>query len=227
MTAYRRYGLYVVPEGAFYRSGAAWLGWDSVTGSRAVHPEIDGLPRPVSEITATPRNYGFHGTIKPPFRLADGMTERALRDAVAALCTSLAPVEIPALQLRRLGGFVAIVPVEASNALSHLAAEAVKGIDIFRSQPDQAELTRRRKAGLTERQEALLDKWGYPYVMDEFRFHLTLTGKLGSEAGTVAETLRPYFTPLLPNPFRIDSLCLVGEDETGMFHMLHRYTLSG
>lgn len=88
MTAYRRYGLYVVPEGAFYRSGAAWLGWDSVQGSRVVHPDIDGLPRPVSEITATPRKYGFHGTIKPPFRLADGMTERALRDAVAALCTT-------------------------------------------------------------------------------------------------------------------------------------------
>lgn len=227
MTAYRRYGLYVVPEGAFYRIGASWLGWDSVAGQALAHPALDGLPRPVEEITATPRKYGFHGTVKPPFRLADGLSEAALHDATGALCAALAPVEIPALSLRRLGGFVAVIPVEHSEPLSRLAADVVSGLDAFRAPASEAELAKRRKSGLSERQEYLLARWGYPYVMDEFRFHLTLTGKLGAEAAPMAERLRSHFTPVLPQPFLVNSLCLMGEDESGFFHVLHRYTLSG
>ena len=227
MTPYRRYALYVVPEDAFYRVGASWLGWDSVAGRATAHPGIDGLTRPVAEITATPRKYGFHGTMKPPFRLAGDVTEAALRDAASALCAQLAPVEIPALSLRRLGGFVAVVPAEPSPALAHLAAEVVKGLDSFRAAPGEAELAKRRKAGLSARQDDLLRQWGYPYVMEEFRFHLTLTGKLGADAGPVADLLRSHFAPVLPSPFRVDSLCLMGEDADGLFHVLHRYTLSG
>ena len=89
MTPYRRYALYVVPEDAFYRVGASWLGWDSVAGRATAHPGIDGLTRPVAEITATPRKYGFHGTMKPPFRLAGDVTEAALRDAASALSSAM------------------------------------------------------------------------------------------------------------------------------------------
>lgn len=227
MTTYRRYGIYAVPHCAFYARGASWLGWDSVAGCTVAPPTVEGLPRPVAEMTATPRKYGFHGTVKPPFRLAEGMTETALRDAAAALCTGLAPVEIPALTLRRLGGFVAVVPASPAPALAHLAAETVKGLDTFRAAPSQAELDRRRKSGLSARQEVNLVQWGYPYVMEEFRFHMTLTGRLGEDADRVAERLRKLFTPILPRPYRIDDLALVGEDAQGRFHVIHRFTLSG
>jgi putative phosphonate metabolism protein len=227
MTAYRRYGIYAVPHGAFYAKGAAWLGWDSVAGCKLDHPKAEGLPRPVAEMTATPRKYGFHGTVKPPFRLADGMTEAALRDAATALFAGLAPVEIPALTVRRLGGFVAVVPAAPSKALAHLAAETVKGLDAFRAAPSDSELERRRKSGLSARQEANLANWGYPYVLDEFRFHLTLTGRLDDDAETMAERLRKLFTPVLPQPYRIEDLALVGEDAQGRFHVIHRYPLSG
>jgi hypothetical protein len=33
-------------------------------------------------------------------------------------------------------------------------------------------------APLSERQRALLIEWGYPYVFDEFRFHMTLSSSL-------------------------------------------------
>ena len=229
MTTYRRYGIYVVPEGEFYRQGAHWLGWDSAAGTALPHPVLDGLPAPVDQMTATPRKYGFHGTIKPPFRLADGLSEHDLHGAANTLCARLAPVCIPALTLRRLGGFVAVVPDQPSQALAHLAAEAVTGLDQFRAAPTEAELTRRRKAGLSDRQEALLTQWGYPYVLEEFRFHLTLTGRLGSDADAdaVADRLSAHFAPVLPAPFAVDSLCLMGEDADGMFHLVHRYTLSG
>lgn len=227
MTPYRRYGIYVVPEGAFYRKGAQWLGWDSVAGVAVPHPVLDGLPRPVAELTRTPRNYGFHGTIKPPFHLVADQSETALRDATASLCARLAPVTVPALTLQRIGGFVAVVPSERSEALCRLAAETVTGLDRFRAPPSAAELARRRKSGLSDRQKALLGKWGYPYVLEEFRFHLTLTGAFGRDADALAQVLTGHFAPVLPAPFVIDSLCLMGEDMDGMFHLVHRYTLSG
>ena len=51
----------------------------------------------------------------------------------------------------------------------------------FARPPGAAELERRRKAGLSAAQEKMLLRWGYPYVLDEFRFHLTLTGRLQPE----------------------------------------------
>ena len=180
---------------------AAWLGWDSVTGQSLAQPALDGLPRPVADMTAKPRKYGLHGTVKPPFRLADGTTEADLRSAVAETCARLSAVEVPALSVRRLGGFVAVVPTEPSPQLAAMAGPVVKELDAFRAPPTEAELAKRRKSGLTPRQEALLAKWGYPYVLDEFRFHITLTGKLGREAEAVAERC----TPISPRSCRTPS----------------------
>ncbi len=104
----------------------------------------------------------------------------------------------------------------------------VEGLDGFRAPPSAAEIARRRPERLSLRQRTHLERWGYPYVMDEFRFHLTLTGDLPpDEAEQVAAVLGPYFAPLLPRPFAIDSLCLFGQAEDGRFRLLHRYTLSG
>jgi hypothetical protein len=166
--------------------------------------------------------------MKPPFRLADGTDADALDAAARAFCAARPAVVVPALEVRRLGGFVAIVPAEPSPALSELAAATVAALDPFRAPASDAELARRRKSGLTARQEELLLQWGYPYVMEEFGFHLTLTGKLPlDEAETARAALANHFAPLLPAPFRIDSLCLVGEDAGGKFHLVHRYTLAG
>lgn len=228
MAGFRRFGMYVVPEGGFYEAGAAWLGWDSRRGLEARQPEVAGLPAEPRSLTATPRKYGFHGTVKPPFRLAEGTDVDALDAAARAFCDERAPVAVPALAVRRLGGFVAIVPVEPCPGLSELAGATVAALDPFRAPPTEDELARRRKSGLSARQDALLLQWGYPYVMEEFRFHLTLTGKLDRDAAEQArEALTRHFAPILPKPFLIDSLCLMGEDDAGMFHLLQRYTLSG
>ncbi|MCU4653416.1 DUF1045 domain-containing protein [Roseibacterium sp. SDUM158016] len=225
---YGRYGIYVLPEGRFHDAGAEWLGWDCVAGREVGHPEVAGLPGPADALTATPRKYGFHGTVKPPFRLATGTDAAMLDEAARAFCSTRAPVEIPLLEVRRLGNFIAVVPTAPSAALADLAAETVMALDRFRAPPAEAELARRRKANLTARQEENLLRWGYPYVMEDFRFHLTLTGRLGPEAADIArDALAAHFAPVLPRPFRIGSLCLVGEDDTGRFHLVHRYTLSG
>ena len=225
---YRRYGIYVVPEKELHAVGAAWLGWDSGAGIDVDHPDVPGLPDAAEVLTRTPRKYGFHGTVKPPFHLADGTDADGLHQAAEAFCTKRAPVTIPKLEVRRLGGFIAVVPSEPSAELADLAAAAVEALDPFRAPPTEAELARRRKARLTERQEALLMQWGYPYVMEEFRFHMTLTGRLDPKAADQARAaLARHFDPMLPHPWTIGSLCLMGEDAEGRFHLLHRYTLAG
>jgi putative phosphonate metabolism protein len=228
MTAFTRYAIYVLPQGALYDAGAAWLGWDAVLGQEVAQPVLDDLPRPVAELTATPRKYGFHGTIKPPFRLAEGTTRAALEDAATALLASLAPVELPGLTVRRLGGFVALVPYGPAPDLAALAGAVVKSLDSFRAPPTEAELARRRTSGLNARQEAMLAAWGYPYVLEEFRFHLTLSGRLPEvEADALAARLSDHLAPVLERPYVIDTLALMGEAEDGRFHLIHRYTLAG
>jgi len=228
MNGFKRYGLYVVPEGALYRAGADWLGWDSVAGEEVAQPDLPGLPDAPEAMTAIPRKYGFHGTIKPPFHLAEGTDAEGLDAAAREFCATQSPVVIPKLAVRRLGGFVAMVPEAPSAALVAMAAATVEALDPFRAPPSEAELTKRRRSGLTERQEALLARWGYPYVAEEFRFHMTLTGKLAPEAAdTARDVLAAHFAPHMPAPFTIDSLCLMGEDAEGRFHLIHRYTFSG
>lgn len=226
---YRRYAIYYTPpQGSMAEFGASWLGWDAAAGIEVSPPDVPGLnPAEIAAITNTPRKYGFHGTLKAPFRLAGGTTPDALTAAVAALATRLEPVTLDGLVPARLGGFLALVPEGDASALSDLAARIVTDLDAFRAPSSDADLARRRKSGLSERQEANLVTWGYPYVMEDFRFHMTLTGRL--EANTrvrVAGVLETLLPPLLSRPYVIDAITLSGEGEDGRFRSLHRYPLA-
>ena len=230
MQDYRRYAIYYAPEpGPLADFGAAWLGWDPARGAPVAHPAIDGLPAPVAELTETPRKYGFHGTVKPPFRLAEGTDAAALHAAAQDLCAARAPVRLAGLRLSRLGRFLALTPEGDAGALAALAGTVVRDLDSFRAPLTEAEIARRRPDRLSPAQRDLLDTWGYPYVFEEFRFHLTLTGPLPDDAtaAAVEAALAPVLAPILPRPFTIASLCLFGEDADGRFHLLHRYALSG
>ena len=159
---------------------------------------------------------------------APGSSRAALEADLAALAASLPIVTLDGLALHRLGGFLALTPEGDTRGLERLAAEVVMGLDAHRAPAPAAEIARRRAAGLSARQDAYLAQWGYPYVLDEFRFHFTLTGKLTADEGEAVEAaLVPLIAPLVPRPFAVDALVLFGEDTAGMFHVLHRYELSG
>lgn len=229
MPDYHRYALYYLcPPGPLADFGAAWLGWDVAEGRAVAHPEVAGLPKPAAEITATPRKYGFHGTIKPPFRLAGGRTPEGLLAEARALCARLAPVEFERLALTPLGHFLALTPAGDASALAALAAACVEGLDDFRAPAPEAELTRRRARGLSARQEENLCRWGYPYVMQDFRFHMTLSGRLTpDDLAATAAALSPHVTPLVPAPCRIAEMALVGADAEDRFHLIARLPLGG
>lgn len=226
---FTRYAIYYTPEpGPLADFGASWLGWDVTSGTARAHLQVPGLPAPIEKITDTPRKYGFHGTIKPPMALAEGTSPAGLQKAMADFCATRAPVVLDGLALTRLGGFLAMTPVGDQGALSALAGATVKALDSFRAPQTEAQLARRRAAGLSDRQEANLVQWGYPYVLEEFRFHLTLTGKLERDQ---LEATRAAIAPLVgaaaPGPVTIRDLTLLGEAEDGRFHQITRCALTG
>lgn len=222
--SFTRFAVYYVPpEGALADFGARWLGWDIAEGAAVDQPHLPGL----HDITMTPRKYGFHGTLKPPFRLAGGTSLQGLQAALTQIALKCAPARCDGLSLTRLGHFLALTPAGDASGIARVAATCVSNLDEFRAPADAAELERRRKAGLSERQDANLRRWGYPYVMEDFRFHLTLTGRLEPERlDHWAEAVKMAL-PVLPEPFAIDSVALVGEREDGRFELIQRYTLAG
>jgi putative phosphonate metabolism protein len=175
-----RYALYFVPrpDTALARIGAGVIGYDIWSGASL--PQVDlGLdPTLVREASVEPRRYGFHATLKAPFYLRDGASLAALEAQAAAFAARQAPVPLGRIEVRALSRFCAMVPASPPLALTRLAADCVQAFDTFRAPLGEADRARRLEAPLTPRQKAYLDAWGYPYVLDEFRFHMTLTGPL-------------------------------------------------
>ena len=203
--------------------GAQWLGWDIDLARICDRPEVTGI----EDITVAPRKYGFHGTLMPPFRLAEGTTPEALEAAVERIAARQSPIRLSGLELSTIGRFLALTPVGDACALQELARDIVAGLDQLRAPPTTAELARRRAAGLTINQEANLLRWGYPYVLDEFRFHMTLTDKLTGMQRPLAEAAIRERLPELPQPFDMAEIALVGERTDGMFQTLGRFALTG
>ncbi|WP_366942587.1 DUF1045 domain-containing protein [uncultured Tateyamaria sp.] len=225
---FTRYAVYYTPAAGTPLAGfgADWLGWDSAAGVGRAHLPVDGVD--LAEITATPRKYGFHATIKPPFRLAKDRTAEALSAALERLCDAAPAVALEGLKVSRLGRFLALVPVGDTEPLARLAGSVVQELDPFRAPPTEAELAKRRSARLSPAQEANLQAWGYPYVMDQFRFHMTLTGRLDATTLERAEAaLAAPLAALRLSPYPINGLTLFGDDAQGMFHQIERFALRG
>lgn len=226
MDLMQRYAVYYAPrEGAFAFRANEWLGREPGNRRDLPQPVLPSIGDPRA-ITAEPRRYGFHGTIRAPFRPADGVSEDQIRGTVSDLAARLAPVVCEGLRVVTMHGFVALTTVGCEAALLDLGAAVMEGTNALRTPLTEAEIARRRPDRLSPRQRELLDRWGYPHVMEEFRFHLTLTDRL-EEPEPVCAALEAYFAPVLPRPFVIEDLCLFGEDGAGRFHLLHRYALTG
>lgn len=222
---FERYAIfYTAPAGDLADAGAAWLGWDSAAGQPAAHPDV-GLD--LAQITQTPRKYGFHATLKAPFRPAAGLDQQSLIAAVDTFAETTVPVVLDGLRLRIDHGFVALRPVGDEAALRNFASACVRDLDHLRARLSDADIARRRRAPLTERQDAQMLAWGYPYVFEDFHFHMTLSGPMqGAAAEQVSEAAQAFFGPVLTCPFVIDAITLLGERD-GLFHQLHRAALSG
>lgn len=213
-----RFAIYFVPaaESALYRFGAAMLGYDCYTGQAVARPPDLGLSATEwDELTREPRTYGFHATLKAPFRLAGGFDEAELIKEVRSLAASLSSIPLIEPLVAQVAGFVAIVPRAASAALDELAASCATALDRFRLPLAPQERERRLAGGLSERQIALLDSFGYPYVLEEFRFHMTLTGRIAFDRRRAIQALlRDAFARAVGHdPLPIDRLAVLRQDD--------------
>jgi len=224
---FERFAIFYTPsEAPFANFGAAWLGWDSARGTLVAHQDIQGLD--MSALTATPRKYGFHATLTAPFYLASGTTKDALRAGVDAFAALHAPVSLGALALSVRGGFLSLRPKADVPQLRSLAEAVVRELDEFRAPLSEADIARRHSARLTPRQEQRLLEWGYPFVFEDFHFHMTLSGRLGRDkADGIAALAEGAVTAALPVRPTLDAITLMGQDADGMFHQLHRAALVG
>jgi putative phosphonate metabolism protein len=214
MSPFPRYALYYVPDAAsaLYRFGAELIGYDAFTGKALTQPAMAGIGDWVA-LTAEPRKYGFHATLKAPFMLADGRHESELLAAIGSFAA--VPRTIPdfAPVVNMLGTFAAIVPAAPPAALSRLADDCVTFFDEFRAPLSDSERARRLKSQLTPRQVAHVERWGYPFVFEDFRFHMTLTGRVpAKDSDTILAALRTRFDALSMPRLAVDALGVFRQD---------------
>jgi putative phosphonate metabolism protein len=226
---FSRYALYFAPAAGspLAHLGASWLGRDAEGGAVTPMPDLPGV-RPMAALAASARRYGLHATLKPPMRLVEGANPDDLIETAAAWAAARGPVPLGRLVLAEWDGFLALVPDAQPQALTDFAADLVRELDHFRAQPTEAELARRRAQPLSKRQEALLVQWGYPHVMEEFRFHITLSDRLTpTEAPILRAAAKAWFAPVLGQPAEMSDLAVFAEGEGGVFHLLRRLPLRG
>lgn len=218
-----RYAIYHAPApgSPLEAFGARWLG-----GNGTAAWSIPGFTESrLAEIVEPARHYGFHATLKPPFVLAADRTEDDLDRALLRFAAGQQRFTAPPLALAALGGFLALVPSAPCPAMAALAESCVRDLDAFRAPPSEAELAQRRQAGLTPLQDELLLRWGYPYVMAEFRFHMTLSGRLEfAERERLRLGLAPLVAPICATPLSVDDVVLfVQPDRASPFRIARRY----
>jgi hypothetical protein len=223
---FQRYAVFYTPTGPLADFGAPWLGWDSASGCKVPHPGIAAID--CATVTETPRKYGLHSTLKAPFRLAEDTDLIGLQDMAASFAAHHAAVEVGTMVLRHANGFVALRPAHQTAELRDFAAATVRTFDRCRAPLTDDDIARRRRSRLTVRQDAQMLEWGYPYIFEDFQFHLTLSGRVAPKQGAgIITVLSPVLSGVVPQPFIIDAITLMGEDSAGMFHQIHRYALTG
>jgi putative phosphonate metabolism protein len=226
-----RFAIYWAPPAGFALAqwGQRWLGRNAATGRALQQPALPGFSdAEVALITAAPRRYGLHATLKPPFHLASPCGRADLETHLASFAKMQPRFRAPPLRVTRLANFLALTLQAPSPPLHALAAKCVETFDCFRSALDGEELARHRRSGLTTRQEENLCRWGYPYVMDEFRFHVSLTGAIDHRtADHLLPILAEYFAFSASAPLEISEVALFVEPGPGApLRMIRRYSLA-
>lgn len=231
-----RYAIYFVPaaDTALWRFGSEVLGYDAFNAEDVSQWHPAGTTAgDWHEMTADPRLYGFHATLKAPFRLAEDADEAALIASLRDFATGHAVVDLGAWVIRPIPSsrdgraFLAMVPAEPPRGLAKLEAGIVRHFDALRAALSPAEIARRNPDRLSERQRAYLHAHGYPHVLEEFRFHMTLSGAI-ENAAAIGERLDLRAKELGVAPrLRIDRLGLFRQDDGGRFRVIDVAMLRG
>jgi len=228
-----RYAIYYAPKvsSLLWQLGCKWLGRDAAAQSEIEQDRFAAIaPERIAELIRTPQHYGLHATLKPPFRLAGCVCVDELRAALNNFASKTCGIVIPGLVLHEIDDFFCLSVQEATAALDSFAAACIEEFEPFRAAPDKAELERRLASLSRQSHKDNLARWGYPFVMDDFRFHITLTDRItaGGEKEIMRSLLTDLFSPVLGRPLMIDAICLFVEpDDGGPFLLSQRFLFGG
>lgn len=221
-----RYAIYFTPPKGdpLAALAADWLGRDHFDGKDIVQPERQPYSKQeLADLTAEPRRYGFHATLKAPFTLPEGTDASALHVAFDAFAKTMEPIRLPSLALGQIGSFFALVPGDWNTSLQDFAGHCVRYFEPFRAPLDEADIARRKPDSLTASQHHHLTTWGYPYVFEDFRFHMTLTGQVTTEQQPdMRALLAEVFADFIGKPLDISHLALFVEPARGAPFVLDR-----
>ena len=225
-----RYAVYYAPPRGtpLAEMANAWLGrdpWDGAPRERPALPDLEGLD--LDALTADPRGYGFHATLKAPFELAADRSEADLLAFAETFAAGLAPFEA-VIAPAALGRFLAFRLDAPCPEMDALHAACVRDFDPFRAPLSDFDLARRRKAPLTAEQDARLIAWGYPYVFEDFRFHMTLTNGVRDDAvrERLLAALQAHFAPV-SGAHRFDGVAIFRQaDRSAPFDILGRFNFA-
>jgi putative phosphonate metabolism protein len=227
-----RYAVYFAPpaQSSLWALAQRWLGRDCERDTVLEPPEVDGWTRAeIAAVTESPRRYGFHATLKPPFRLAPDLALRDLHDKLAGFAAGREAFVAPPLKISTIGPFLALTLSQPSPAMQALADAAVKDLDGLRAPLSAHDLERRLGKGLPPRQEDYVHSWGYPYVFEEFRFHMTLTGpiKETERRERLQSQLAALFRPELGSPVPVGEISLYSQENAERpFLLIDRFRLT-
>ena len=223
-----RYAVYYAPEpgSELAAFGARWTGV-AHDGKPVPLIDVPGIsPSRFSELTVGPRRYGFHGTLKPPFVLNPATTRDSLMAAAKVFARGLSPISIPPLEIAVIGKFIALTPSMSSVELEKLSAQCVRAFEAYRSPLSDDQVAVYRSNKLTVHQDSMLVHWGYPYVMEEFRFHISLTERIDdiAERRAMMLAVTELAKPLADKPIVIRDLALFfQEDRDAPMTILERF----
>jgi putative phosphonate metabolism protein len=216
--SFPRYAIYYVAarESPLDRFGAQLLGYDAWTGETLPFPDFaTQTATDWQELTQEPRKYGFHATLKAPMALASGTTEEDLLAACSAFAAKPRAIPVITPVVDAISGFIAVVQSARCSELEQLAADCVIELDCVRAPLTPEDRARRNPSNLTPRQRKLLDLWAYPYVMEEFRFHMTLTDRLDTaRRAPILTMLQRRFSDLDIKRLAIDRIALFRQDDS-------------
>ncbi|MFP4538254.1 MAG: DUF1045 domain-containing protein [Dichotomicrobium sp.] len=227
---FARYAIFWLPpaDSALAQFGREWFGLCPEAGEVGA-PAGFGLPADLAaEAVARPRRYTLHGTIVAPFRPATRVSAAEIAAELRRFCARRAVVRTEPLRLMRLARHLALMPEGRTAALDWLAADCVTHFNRFRAPTTDADMARYPAGDYTEGQRRNARQFGYPYVLSDFRFHVTLAGPLAPDRlERVEAALATRLEPLADAPLEIASLCLLGEaDQAAPFRLVERCALA-
>lgn len=215
-----RYAIYFTPpeNDALTEKASRWLGRNAFSGAH--HQDHESF----ADVTAEPRRYGFHATLKAPFELSEKHSENDLLKACQTFAATRHAFDIPKLVVGALGPFFALIPHDDHQPLQDFASDVVDYFEPFRAPLSESDIARRRPQNLTERQRQHLALWGYPYVMDDFRFHMTLTGPVDEDdRANMTGILSREFAAFTEKPLAVSGLGLFMEKTRGEDFTVHTW----